>query len=53
MEFLIPADHIFFEWAPVGHFKGLSGPGGIPYKLAHRPPAICYRWQNPMSMNYS
>lgn len=27
------------EWA---HFLELSGPGGIPHKLAHRPHAICY-----------
>lgn len=31
------------EWAAVSHFVVLSGPGGIPHTLAHRPPAVCYR----------
>lgn len=30
------------EWTPIGQFRGVSGPGGIPHTLTHRPAAICY-----------
>lgn len=37
MEPLIAAHYIFLIRAPVSHFIALSGPPGIPEKLARRP----------------